>query len=392
MAEKTNPIIAESGSAGIIELRKMRLKLPAEGFNLECGRSLKEIEIAYETYGHLNAQKDNAVLILHALTGDAHAAGRHQPEDKKTGWWDFMIGPGKAFDTNRYFILCTNVLGGCQGSTGPSSVNPETGKPYGMAFPMLTIGDMVRAQKMVVEEFGVQQLFSMAGGSMGGMAVLEWMLRFPDSVRSAMIFASTSQLSPQSIAFNEVGRQAIISDPHWQKGDYYDKESRPETGLAIARMIGHITYLSEKSMDKKFGRRLQNREEYGYEFSKEFEVESYLHYQGLRFVQRFDANTYLYITKAMDYYNAAADWGKGSLEKACARIQAKTLVLSFTSDWLFPSRQSKELVKALRQNNSDVSYLEMDSDYGHDAFLISSETLNRVVDSFLDNLYQSGGA
>jgi homoserine O-acetyltransferase/O-succinyltransferase len=388
--QKSSPNIEETGSVGIVKTQKLTLTLPPKGLHMECDRYLQPIEIAYETYGTLSPEKDNAILIIHALTGDAHVAGRNVAEDRKPGWWDFMVGPGKAFDTDRYFIICMNVLGGCKGSTGPASVNPATGKPYSMTFPMLTIGDMVQVQKLVIDQLGIPQLLSMAGGSMGGMQVLEWMLRYPEMVRSAIIIASTAQCSAQSIAFNEVGRQAIISDPNWKTGDYYEENVRPETGLAIARMIGHITYLSEASMNQKFGRRLQKRDEYGYEFTKEFEVESYLHYQGLRFVERFDANSYLYMTKAMDYYNAAADWGEGNLEKACARVQAKSLVVSFTSDWLFPSRQSKALVKALRQNNADVSYLELESDYGHDAFLIPTEPLSRVVDSFLDNLYQAG--
>ncbi|MBN1595794.1 homoserine O-acetyltransferase [candidate division FCPU426 bacterium] len=386
------PIIDESGSAGIVKTSILSLSLPPEGLLLECGRTLGAINIAYETYGELTPERDNAILVLHALTGDAHVAGCHTPEDKKNGWWDFMIGPGKAFDTNRYFVVCTNIIGGCQGSTGPASINPASGRPYGMTFPMLTIGDMVKVQKMALAQLGITQLFSMVGGSMGGMQVLEWILRYPEMVRSAIMIASTPKCSAQSIAFNEVGRQAIITDPHWRNGEYYGSSAKPETGLAIARMIGHITYLSEQSMNQKFGRRLQKREEYSYEFTGEFEVESYLHYQGLRFVQRFDANSYLYLTKAMDYYDAAADWGKGNLEAACSRVKAKTLVMSFTSDWLFPSHQSKELVKALRQNNADVSYVELDSDYGHDAFLIPSATLSRVVDSFLDNLYQEGEA
>ncbi len=390
MNQKLIPNIAESGSAGIIQTQTLTLSLPPEGLRLEGGRFLQPIEVRYETYGKLTEERDNAILIIHALTGDAHVAGRHTPEDRKPGWWDFMVGPGKAFDTDRYFIICTNVLGGCQGTTGPASVNPVTGKPYSMNFPMFTIGDMVRVQKQIIDQLGIPKLLSLAGGSMGGMQVLEWTLRYPEMVRSAIIIASTAQCSAQSIAFNEVGRQAIISDPNWKNGDYYAANTRPETGLAIARMIGHITYLSEAGMQQKFGRRLQKQDEYSYEFTKEFEVESYLHYQGLRFVRRFDANSYLYMTKAMDYYNAAADWGEGNLEKACARVQAKSLVISFTSDWLFPSRQSKVLVKALRQNNADVSYLELESDYGHDAFLIPSEPLSRVVDSFLDNLCQAG--
>ncbi len=374
-------------SVGLVETKLMPIQLPPEGLLLECGRNLKEIQIAYETYGELNEQKDNAILILHALTGDAHAAGKHQPNDRKAGWWDFMIGPGKAFDTNRYFIICSNVLGGCKGSTGPSSRNPETGKYYGTTFPILTIGDMVRVQKMLLDQMGIPRLLALAGGSMGGMQALEWICRYPGFMQSAVIIASTPSLSPQAIAFNEVGRHAIISDPNWKKGHYQEQGCRPEVGLAIARMIAHITYLSEESMDRKFGRRLQNKDEYAYELTKEFEVESYLHHQGHSFVQRFDANTYLYITKAMDYYSAAMDWGKGSLEKAVKRVQAKSLVVSFTSDWLFPSRKAKELVKALRQNAKDVSYLEFESSAGHDAFLIPSETFSRAVDSFMDNNY-----
>lgn len=384
----------EPGSVGVVKPQRISLALPPEGFSLECGRSLPAIEVAYETYGALSPERDNAILILHALTGDAHVAGRHAPDDRKPGWWDIMIGPGRAFDTNRYFVICLNILGGCQGTTGPASLNPETGRPYGMTFPTVTLGDMVRVQKQVIDQLGIPSLLSMAGGSLGGMQVLEWLLRYPDFVRSAVIVASTSKLSPQSIAFNEVGRKAIISDPAWNQGNYYGAAAQPETGLAIARMIGHITYLSDISMDQKFGRRLQNRAEYSYEFNHEFAVENYLHYQGTQFVQRFDANAYLYITKAMDYYDAAADWGGGNLEKACARIKAKTLVVSFTSDWLFPPRQSLELVKALRQNNADVSYLKIESDYGHDAFLIpaDAEPLIRVTDSFLDNLYSTAGA
>jgi homoserine O-acetyltransferase/O-succinyltransferase len=377
---------AAPGSVGLVATQSMIVAEPPETLRLECGRDLGPITVAYETYGTLSPRKDNAILILHALSGDAHAAGLHAP-DAKPGWWDIMIGPGKPFDTNRYFIICTNVIGGCKGSTGPSEVNPATGKPYAMTFPILTIADMVKVQKLVVDRFGIGQLLSMAGGSMGGMQALEWILRYPDRARSAIVIASTATSSPQSIAFNEVQRHAIVTDPNWNQGNYYDGP-KPETGLSIARMIGHITFLSEESMNQKFGRRLQNQAEYSYEFTREFEVESYLHHQGSRFVQRFDANSYLYILKAMDYFDAAQDWGGGSLEKACARIQAKTLVVSFTSDWLYPSHQSKELVKALRQNNKDVSYVEIGSSYGHDAFLLESPSLQRVVDSFLDNLYK----
>lgn len=380
----------ETGSVGLVETRFLTVAEPPDELLLECKRRLGPIQVAYETYGTLSQNKDNAILILHALSGDAHAAGRHRPNDRKPGWWDFMIGPGKAFDTDRFFIICTNVLGGCMGTTGPASVNPETGKPYGITFPILTLADMVKVQKRVLDRLGIAQLLSLAGGSMGGMQALEWTLRFPERTRSAIILASTARLSPQSIGFDAVGRHAITSDPNWREGDYYGREIRPETGLALARMIGHITYLSEESMNRKFGRRLQNKSEYAYELSREFEVENYLHVQGQRFVQRFDANSYLYITKAMDYYDAAEDWGNGSLETACQRVRAKTLVVSFTSDWLFPPSQSRELVKALRQNNKDVSYVELQSTLGHDAFLLQSGSLSRVVGSFLDNLYKGG--
>ncbi len=389
MADAVPDVGLEPGSVGIVATQTLTVASPPDALEMDCGRRLGPIQVAYETYGRLNPRKDNAILILHALSGDAHAAGRYRPDEPKPGWWDLMIGPGKAFDTRRYFVICTNVLGGCKGSTGPSSENPETGKPFGLTFPILTIGDMVKVQKLVLDRLGITRLLSLSGGSMGGMQALEWILRYPESVQSAVIIASTSKLSPQSIAFNEVGRHAIISDPNWKNGDYYGGPL-PATGLSIARMIGHITYLSETSMNQKFGRRLLNQAEYSFEFKREFEVESYLHHQGASFVKRFDANSYLYITKAMDYYDAAVDWGGGSLEKACARIRAKTLVLSFTSDWLFPSHQSRELVKALRQNGKDVSYLEIESTYGHDAFLLENPALTRAVGSFLDNLSEGG--
>ncbi len=386
MSEPKRADRPREGSVGLVTTRTMTVAEPPNPLLLECGRSLGPITVAYETYGTLSPERDNAILILHALSGDAHAAGYHEDDNAKPGWWELMIGPGKSFDTNRYFVICTNVIGGCKGSTGPSSLDPATGKPYGMTFPILTIADMVKVQKLVLDRLGIERLFSMAGGSMGGMQALEWLLRYPERTRSAIIIASTSKLSPQSIAFDEVMRHAIVSDPNWAQGDYY-AGPRPENGLSIARMIGHITYLSEESMDQKFGRRLQNQAEYSYEFTHEFAVESYLHAQGERFVQRFDANSYLYILKAMDYFDAAQDWGGGSLERACARVRAKTLVVSFTSDWLYPSRQSRELVKALRQNNKDVSYLEVQSSAGHDAFLLESPSLHRAVDCFLDNLY-----
>jgi len=379
----TTNIKFESGSVGLVHTKTFTFANPPNELQLECGKKLGPITVAYETYGNLSQDKDNAILILHALSGDAHAAGYHSANDKKTGWWDNMIGPGKAFDTNKYFIICSNFLGGCKGTTGSISKDPKTGKHYALNFPMITISDMVKVQKKLMDYLEVKSLLSLAGGSMGGMQGLEWIIQYPDFVKSAMIIASTSRLSPQAIAFNEVGRNAIITDPNWQNGDYYGKNV-PRHGLAIARMIGHITYLSDLSMHAKFGRRLQDKDTYGYDFSSEFEVESYLHYQGDKFVERFDANTYLYLTKAMDYFDLAAKFG--SLNAAFENVSSKILVISFTSDWLFPPYQSKEIVKSLMNNDKDVSYIEINSSYGHDAFLLETEHLTKIVTNFLTNL------
>lgn len=362
----------------IVETKKAVFNEPLK---LQSGATLESpIEIAYETYGRLNASGTNAVLICHALSGDAHAAGKHHPEDRKSGWWDNAIGPGKAFDTDRYFIICSNVIGGCAGSTGPKSVNPKTGKPYGLSFPVVTIADMVEAQVRLLDYLGVDALLSVAGGSMGGMQALQWTVSYPERVRSAIVLASTARVSPQAIAFNEVGRQAIYADPNWKHGDYYDGES-PKAGLAVARMVGHITYLSDKSMRQKFGRRLQTKEKYGYEFATEFSVESYLHYHGQRFTQRFDANSYLYITKAIDYFDLSL--GHGSLAEAFRPARAKYLIVSYSSDWLYPPEEAEEIVRALLQNNLDVTYVEIQSDYGHDAFLIEAEKLAGLSSDFL---------
>ena len=301
---------------------------------LDSGVKLGPIRVAYETYGKLNAEGNNAILVCHALSGDAHAAGKHSETDRKFGWWEDMIGPGKAFDTDRYFVICSNVIGGCIGTTGPASVNPRTGKPYGLTFPVVTIGDMVKVQKLLMDYLGVKKLLCISGGSMGGMQALEWALRYPDFMESVAIIASTGVFSAQSIAFNAVGRNAIIFDPKWNNGDYYDKEV-PANGLSIARMIGHITYLSDESMDRKFGRKLQEDQKLKFDFSKEFQVESYLDYQGTAFVERFDANSYLYITKAMDYFDVANYYGGGDLERALEGIKCRVLILSFSSDWLF---------------------------------------------------------
>jgi homoserine O-acetyltransferase len=316
----------ESDSVGIVKTQYLTLAEPPREILLECGRSLGPITLAYETYGELSAAKDNAVLILHALSGSAHAAGYNQPGERQPGWWDIMIGPGKAFDTRKYFVICSNVIGGCKGSTGPSSINPQTGRPYGLTFPIVTIHDMVNTQAMLIDHLGIKQLLCVVGGSMGGMQVLQWVVSYPDRVRLAIPIATTSKLSAQAIAFDEVGRQAIQSDPHWKEGDYYGK-SVPRRGLAIARMIGHITYLSEQSMHQKFGRKLQDKTEYGYDLLADFQVESYLRYKGDHFVDRFDANSYLYISKAMDYFDLAHPYGK--LEQAFANVLAKFLVISF---------------------------------------------------------------
>lgn len=372
---------SEQGSVGIVETQYYTFAEPPCQLELECGRKLGPITLAYETYGKLNSGKSNAILVIHALTGDAHAAGRHSPSDRKPGWWDNMIGPGKAFDTDRYFVICSNCVGGCQGSTGPSSINPETGRPYGLEFPMVTIGDMVNAQKALIDHLGIEQLACVVGGSMGGMQVLQWATTYPDKMRLFIPIASTARLSPQAIAFDAVGRHAIMADPNWNKGNYYGANS-PSSGLSIARMVGHITYLSDTSMHTKFGRDLKDKVTPDYDFVTEFQVESYLNYQGDEFVKRFDANSYLYLSKAMDYFDLSQP--EGELRKGLSAVQAAALVISFSSDWLFPSYMSKEIVSALRRNNVDVSYAEIQSDYGHDAFLLEFDTLSRLITNFLE--------
>jgi homoserine O-acetyltransferase len=350
---------------------------------LESGDSLPSLTIAYETYGKLNLERNNAILICHALSGDAHVAGFHEGEDKP-GWWDTVVGPGKAFDTDRYFVICSNVIGGCRGSTGPASENPATGKPYGAAFPVVTIRDMVNAQKLLIDHLGIPQLYAVAGGSMGGMQVLEWTVSYPDLLKKAIVIAATGYSTPQQIAFNEVGRKAIISDPEWNGGNYYDTKSYdapgPVKGLALARMVGHITYLSDESMHAKFGRSLQAKDRIGFDFSTDFAVESYLHHQGDTFTQRFDANSYLYITKAIDYFDLTKD---GSLAKGIAGVHAGFLVISVSSDWLYPPYQSQEIVSALTANECEVRYSEIRSNYGHDAFLLESGQINYLISQFL---------
>lgn len=365
-------------SVGIVETKYFNIK---GDLKLESGKSLSDVTIAYETYGKLNKEKNNAILVCHALSGDAHAAGWHKG-DRKPGWWEIFIGPGKALDSEKYFIISSNILGGCSGSTGPSSINPATGKCYNLDFPILTIKDMVKAQKKLVESFDIKQLLAVVGGSMGGMQVLQWLVSYPKMVKKAVPIATTAHSSPQQIAFNEVGRQAIITDPNWNNGDYYDKEIGPRNGLALARMIAHITYLSDESMYEKFGRDLKDKKEVSYDFSMDFQVESYLHYQGDSFVKRFDANSYLYITKAIDYFDLSSN---GSLIEGLKDVKSKVQIIAIDSDWLYPPDQSKDLLMALNANNIEVSYAELKSSYGHDAFLLEGGQLNYIVSNFLTN-------
>lgn len=367
-------------SVGLVEPRTWTFDGPLE---LDCGRALSPVTQAYETYGALSPECDNAILIFHALSGDAHVAGYHTPDDAKPGWWDILVGPGKPFDTDRYFVVCANVIGGCRGSTGPGSINPATGRPYGLDFPLVTIGDMVRAQKRLIDHLGIERPLAAAGGSMGGMMALDWAVRYPEATASVLAIATSARLNAQGIAFNEVGRQAIVADPSWAGGNYYGGEL-PQSGLAIARMVGHITYLSEEQMRAKFGRRLQDRESFGYDFGTEFQIESYLRYQGNKFVRRFDANSYLYITKAIDYFDLTN--GHRSLVEALEKVRAEFLVVSFSSDWLYPTADSKEIVQALQANGVPTTFLEIPNAYGHDAFLLPSETLSEAVTSFLANV------
>jgi homoserine O-acetyltransferase len=352
---------------------------------LESGATLAPVDVAYQTYGELDSEKSNAILILHAFTGDSHAAGI-SPETGKPGWWDNMIGPGKGFDTDKYFMICSNVLGGCQGTTGPSSINPATCAPYAMSFPVITIRDMVRLQRKLIQSMGIERLLAVAGGSMGGMQALEWAVSYPEMVRAAIPIATTTRHSAQQIAFNEVGRQAIMADPDWNEGNYYDGKP-PGRGLSVARMVGHITYMSDESMREKFGRRLREKEKLGYDFSVEFEVESYLRYRGSQFVGRFDANSYLYITKAEDYFDLTD--GTGSLAAAFERGVTRFLVISFSSDWLYPPYQSQEIVRVLRRLNRDVAYSDLQSNYGHDAFLVDVVEQTDLIRGFLKSTYRA---
>ncbi len=365
---------------GVVRPQHFRFAHPPNELVLDSGEKLGPITVAYETYGRLNDQRSNAVLVLHALSGDAHVAGIHEGSDQ-VGWWDSMIGPGKAFDTDRYFIICSNVLGGCKGTTGPASVNPATGKKYGLDFPIITISDMVAVQTHLIDHLNIERLLAVAGGSMGGMQALQWLTGHPERLRSALIIATTAKHSPQQIAFNEVGRQAIMADPHWKEGHYYGGH-HPAKGLAVARMIGHITYMSEISMGEKFGRR-QKDDGKLHKLSMGFEVEEYLRNRGDNFVTRFDANSYLYITRAIDSFDLSR---RRDLHEVFRGIKAKVLVLAFKSDWLYPASQSREIVKACKLAGVDTTYCEIDSTYGHDAFLLEVEEETHLVKHFLQKV------
>jgi len=350
---------------------------------LDCGVELGPITVGYQTYGRLNAERSNAILICHALTGDQYVADPH-PITGKPGWWNDLVGPGRLFDTDRYFLICSNVLGGCMGTTGPKETNPATGKPWGQDFPVITIGDMVQVQARLMDHLGIGQLFCVVGGSMGGMQVLEWCAAYPERVFSAIPIATAARHSAQNIAFNEVGRQAIIADPDWVNGEYLLHDTRPHRGLAVARMAAHITYLSEAALHRKFGRNLQgDRDAFQYGFGAEFQIESYLRHQGSTFVDRFDANSYLYITRAMDYFDLAAEHG-GQLSNAFAGTKTRFCVVSFSSDWLFPTCESRDVVRALNAVAANVSFVEIQSDKGHDAFLLDEPEFHATLTGFLE--------
>jgi homoserine O-acetyltransferase len=362
--------------AELVETQYFTFAAPPNKLLLECSERLGPITLAYETYGRLNAERSNAILVLHALSGDAHAAGVHAGEDNP-GWWSEMIGPGKGFDTDEYFVICSNIIGGCKGSTGPASLNPETGRPYALDFPFLTIADIVNAQRHLIDHLGIEKLLCVAGGSMGGMQALQWAASYPERVRSVIPIATALKHSPQQIAFNEVVRQSIMADPAWREGNYYDS-GPPEKGLAVARMIGHITFMSDQSMEEKFSRRLKNGA-FSFNFDADFEVEGYLRYRGANFVKRFDANSYLYITKAMDYF----DLSGGKLIRSGKPPQTRFLVISFQSDWLYPSYQSQDIVRELKGKQVDITYCELKSTYGHDAFLVEVEEQTELIRHFL---------
>jgi homoserine O-acetyltransferase len=373
--------MSELSSVGIVAPQTAHFSEP---LTLTCGAVLPAYDLVFETYGTLNADKSNAVLICHALSGTHHVAGKYSEDDKYPGWWDNMIGPGKPLDTNRFFVIGVNNLGGCNGSTGPKTINPATGKPWGSAFPVVTVHDWVASQARLADHLGIESFAAIIGGSLGGMQALQWTLTYPDRVKNALVIAAAPNLTAQNMAFNEVARQAIITDPEFYGGDYYAHGVVPRRGLRIARMLGHITYLSDDAMGAKFGRKMKH-DELKYSFDVEFEMESYLRYQGDKFAEAFDANTYLRMTRALDYFDPAAEFG-GDLSAALAKAKADFLVVSFTSDWRFSTGRSREIVKALLDNELTVSYAELTAAHGHDAFLMPDPHYHAVVRAYLENI------
>ena len=367
-------------------LNKMKSILIEKTLKLDCGKEISNFPLAYETYGNLNEKKDNAILIFHALTGDQYASGIN-PITKKEGWWNYAVGPGKSFDTDKFFVICANVIGGCMGSYGPGTIDPLTNKPIGTNFPVITINDMVNAQYNLLDYFKIEKLFAVAGGSMGGMQVLQFVSNFPNKARVALPIACTASHSAQNIAFNELGRQAIMSDSNWKEGLYDEKSSNPDKGLAVARMAAHITYLSKQGLQEKFGRNLQERSDLKFGFDADFQIESYLRHQGSVFVDRFDANSYLYITRAMDYFDLPRKFG-GNLSKAFEKTKTKFFIISFTSDWLYPTQENKDIVIALNSIGADVGFAEIESDKGHDSFLLDVPDFLNVLKNFVDKSYE----
>ena len=348
---------------------------------LECGESISGFPLAYQTYGTLNPKRDNAILVCHALTGDQYLCGAH-PVTGKPGWWDRMVGPGKPIDTNRFFVVCSNILGGCMGSLGPKEINPASGKPYGLSFPFVTVGDMVRAQALLLDHLGIERLYAVVGGSMGGMQALDWATRLPERVASVAVIAAATKQSAQNIAFHEIGRQAVMADPDWRGGDYISERKFPAKGLAVARMAAHVTYLSEPMLQQKFGRNLQNRDQLTYGFDADFKIESYLRHQGMSFVERFDANSYLYLTRAASYFDLT-EGGRKKLTDVFAGTKVRFLVVSFTSDWLYTSAESRNLVRALNAVAANVSFTEIESPYGHDSFLLELPQFDDTIRGYL---------
>ena len=366
-------------------IKKLIIEKPLK---LDCGKTISKFPLAYETYGKLNENKDNAILVFHALTGDQFVTGTN-PITKKDGWWSYAVGPKKSIDTDKYFVICANVIGGCMGSFGPSHENPETKKIYGTDFPVITINDMVNAQVNLLDFFNIKKLFSVVGGSMGGMQVLQFVSNFPDKAKTAVPIACTSSHSAQNIAFNELGRQAITADHNWMDGKYNSKSTLPDKGLAVARMAAHITYLSKKGLQEKFGRKLQERDDLKFGFDADFQIESYLRYQGSVFVDRFDANSYLYITRAMDYFDLVKQFD-GNLSNAFKKTKTKFFIMSFTSDWLYPTQENKDIVIALNAIGANVGFVEIESDKGHDSFLLEVPDFLNALKNFLDKSYIEG--